>query len=66
MQALAGTGTTPRAAAASLQAKIDAVFAAALDAMTARHTAFDYETSGRIEPAVQERWMREMNAELAR
>jgi hypothetical protein len=66
VQRLAGTGATPADAGAALQAQIDAVFEETLDAMRERHTEFDLETSGRVDPVVQERWLRVMEAELAR
>ena len=63
---LRATGDTAEAATAALQRRIDGALRDATRAMTARHTDFDRDTSGRHEPALQQRWYDRLRAELQR
>ena len=63
---IAASGDSPEAAVAAAQREIDAVFHEAIDAMSARNTRFDLDTSGRREPELQQRWFDEVSAELKR
>lgn len=63
---LSATGDTAEAATAALQRRIDGISRDATRAMAARHTDFDRDTSGRHEPALQQRWYDRLRAELGR
>jgi len=63
---LSATGSSPEQAATALQRAIDGIFRDAVEAMTARNTAFDRDTSGLSEPVLQQRWYDQLSAELKR
>jgi hypothetical protein len=64
--ALRATGDSAEAAAAALQRRIDGVSRDVTRAMTERHSDFDRDTSGRHEPALQQRWYDRLRTELQR
>jgi hypothetical protein len=59
-------GDSPQAAVAALKRELDAVFEAAIAAMSERNTRFDLDTSGRRDPELQQRWFDQVSAELKR
>jgi len=64
VQTLAGRGASPQAANRDFQNRIDELLHAIAAEMRERNTRFDEETSGRYAPEVQERWWRQVTAEL--
>jgi len=56
---------TPQAALEAAQARLDGQMRDALDALLARNTEFDEDTSVSYEPEAQKRWLARVQAELA-
>jgi hypothetical protein len=65
-RAAEASGDSPQAAVAALKRQLDAVFEAAIAAMSERNTRFDLDTSGRRDPQLQQRWFDDVSAELKR